>query len=177
MKIILYGESGVGKSSLAQNLSQIFHLQKISVGDIMRETAQNLGISIYEFDKLCSEDSKYDIEVDKKVSEIGNSQDNIILDGRLAWYFVKSGIKIKIICSYDEVLRRIAERENLDLDEVDKKTQTRQNYYKNRYAQLYPQIVYPPKDENFDIVIDTTNCSLDETTKELEEKIKQFLDK
>lgn len=177
MKIILYGESGVGKSSLAQNLSQIFNLEKISVGDIMRKTAQNLGVSIYEFDKLCLEDSKYDLEVDKKVSEIGNSQDNIILDGRLAWYFVTSGIKIKLICSYDEVLKRIAQREHISIEEVDKKTQTRQDYYKNRYAQLYPQIVYPPKDEHFDIVFDTSKCSLEEATKELEKKIKLILNK
>ncbi len=174
MKIILYGESGVGKSSIAQNLAEIFSLKKVSVGDIMREHANNLGITIYEFDKLCAENSQYDLEVDKKIADIGNSQENIILDGRLAWYFVTNGIKIKLTCSYDEVLKRIAERENLSLIEVDEKTQERQNYYKTRYAQLYPYIDYPPRDNHFDIVFDTTNYSLDEAIKELVKRIKEI---
>lgn len=174
MKIILYGESGVGKSSIAENLSSIFNLKKVSVGDIMRGTAKKLHLSIYEFDKLCAQNSQYDLEVDKKIADIGNSQDNIILDGRLAWYFVNSGIKIKLTCSYDEVVKRIADREKLSLKEVDEKTQQRQNYYKNRYAQLYPNISYPPKDNHFDIVFDTTNYTLDEATKELVKRIKEI---
>lgn len=171
MRIILYGESGVGKSTVAKDLARYFNLEKISAGDIMREQAENLGISIYEFDQLCKEDPYYDTFLDEKIEEIGKTKDNIILDGRLAWYFVRTGIKIKLTCSNEVILQRISERENISIEEADKKTKDRQEAYIQRYKELYPQINYPPKDEEFDIIHDTTNSTPEKTKKSIIDEI------
>ena len=174
MRIILYGESGVGKSTIAKDLADFFNLEKISAGQIMRQEAEKRNISIYEFELLCKNDPQFDTFLDEKIEEIGKTKDDFIVEGRLAWYFINKGIKIKLTCSQSTIIERIAERENISYNEAEEKTRQRQQNYVQRYAQLYPQITFPPKNEVFDIIHDTTNSTPEKTKTFLIEKIKEL---
>ena len=171
MKVTIFGLAGTGKSTISKIIAKDLNLSYNSTGNLMREKAQFLGMTIYEFDELCKNDLSYDVALDKSVEEFGKVNDNFIFESRLAWYFISDSVKIKLKCDEDVVFNRIAGRENISFDEAKMLTQKRANDVNERYSKIYPQIEFPPCDEKFDLVVDTTNLNVEEVI----EKIKSFL--
>lgn len=171
MKVTIFGLAGTGKSTVAKIIANDLNLSYNSTGNLMREKAQSLGMTIYEFDEMIKGDSSFDIALDKQVAEFGINEDNFIFESRLAWYFIYDSIKIKLNCDEDVVYRRISERESILVDEARRLTQKRANDVMARYSKIYPQIEFPPSDLEFDLVIDTTKLNVGEVVN----KIKDFL--
>jgi cytidylate kinase len=170
MKITIFGTAGTGTSTLAKNLSKQLNLTFFSTGNLMRKEAEMLGMTIYEFDELCKKNPKYDIALDKKVETIGKTQDNFVFDSRLAWYFIPDSIKIYCYLEDTIAYQRIAERENISIKEAQEKNEKRNRELIQRYKQIYPQLCYPPKKEDFDIVVDSK-----QTPEECVENVLQYL--
>ncbi len=167
MKITIFGFAGTGKSTIAKLVAKELNLTFKSSGEMFREEAAKLNLSIYEFDKFCKEDVNYDKALDLTVKKYGQENNNFIIDSRLAWYFIPDSIKICFKCFEDVTYQRVAERENISFDEAKQKTLDRNNLVKERYSQIYPHINYPPKDEIFDLIMDTTNLSIEEVFKKV----------
>lgn len=167
MKIILFGLAGTGTSSVGKMLANELNLEFKSTGNILREKAKELNLSLNDFEKLCENDSKYDLELDKMVERYSIENDNFIFESRLAWYFIKEGIKIKLISDEKVTYQRISRRESISYDEAKTQTIERQELVERRYSLIYPQIKFPPEDSNFDLVIDSTNLSVEENVKEI----------
>jgi cytidylate kinase len=171
MKITIFGLAGTGKTTTAKILAKELNLKFNSTGNLMREKAKELNLSIYEFDQLCKKDSKYDLELDKNVQTYGKDNDNFIFESRLAWYFISDSVKIKLQCDEEIAYERIAERENLTLEESRNLTEERKQIVSQRYNSLYPNLEYPPKNDIFDLIINTSETSIEEVV----EKIKLYL--
>lgn len=171
MKVTIFGLAGTGKSTVSKIIANDLNLSYKSTGNMMREKAQLLGMTIYEFDEMTKQDFSYDIALDKEVEEFGKVNDNFIFESRLAWHFIPDSIKIKLKCDDDVVFNRIAERENISVDEAKRLTKKRADDVSERYSKIYPYIEFPPADEKFDLVVDTTNLNVEETLK----KIKDYL--
>lgn len=173
MKITIFGLAGTGTSSVAKLLCEKLNYSFNSTGNIFREKAKEHKMSIYDFDEYVKNNLDFDRELDLEVKKFGKSNDNFVFESRLAWNFIPDSIKIKLNCDIETTFERIADREKIPFDEAKEKTLKRAKTLEERYALVYPNLSYPPKNEIFDIVIDNTNMSVEEEVEKIIEYLNQ----
>ena len=175
MKITIFGLAGTGTSTIGKLLAKKLNYKFKSSGNMIREIAKQRNQTIYEFEKEIISDSnfKFDIQLDNKIEEFGRNNKEFILESRLAWHFIPDSFKIKLTCDKEESYKRITKRENIPINKAKKKTIQRANGIIERYSKVYPHIQFPPQDEKFNIIIDTTKISPEEIVSKIMQKINQ----
>ncbi len=163
MKITIFGLAWSGTSTIWKKLSSYLNYTFMSSWNIMRKWASQKGFSIYEFeDKIIKKDPSFDLKLDKKTQKFWEENDNFVFESRLARYFIKDSFKIYLYCDENQRYERISSREWLTINQIEKKTKKREDELIKRYSEVYPNINFPPKKEEFDIFIDSTNINPDE---------------
>lgn len=169
MKITLGGRAGSGKSAVGKKLSEIFHLKHYSTGDFFRILGMEKGYTVEEFSKIRAEE--IDTLVDNWAEKIGKTEDNFIMDSRLAFHFIPDAIKIFMDVSYEEGARRIflkpraSEGKTTSAEELAKRNKERWETDRERYIKLYQVDVDDLK--NYDVYINSTGKEIDEVIAEL----------
>jgi len=177
MIITISGRIGSGKSTVAKALAKKLKLRHLSTGDVMRKIADQKGISPTELSHLAEKEVSIDSELDKKTAKIGKSEDDFVMDSRLAFHFIPKSIKIFLDVSLDVAAKRIfsqkraEEKENISLAKTKENVKEREiseiKRYKNLYGFDYTQ------HSNFDLVVDTSELDV----QKIVEKIIDFLKK
>ncbi len=157
-KVTIFGLAGTGTTTLGRLLAEQLGYQFVSTGNIFRQKASELGLSLYEFELLCNADSEYDKAIDQATEKLGKENDNFVLESRLGWYFVPDSFKVKIICSDQVRITRVATRDNLSFSEAEAKTLRREHDGELRYQEFYGINELAP-DTAFDLVIDSTHLT------------------
>jgi len=91
MRITINGIAGSGKSTVAKYLAKRFKLKYYGMGEIRREMAKKRGITLSELDKL-GEKKSFTDKLEDNFQKKLRKKDNIIVDGRLSWYFIPNSI-------------------------------------------------------------------------------------
>lgn len=175
-KITIGGLSGTGKGTVAKKLAEKLGFQSNSAGNFFRELAKEKGYdSLVDFLKNAYSptvnDFSVDIEVDERTKKFGAENDKFIIEGRLCAHMIPEAFKILLTCDEEERFRRVAERQNVDLDSAKKETLEREKLYTNFYKSFYKIENY--LDENhYDLVLDTTSVSPDEIIEKIINKLK-----
>lgn len=176
MIITISGKPGSGKSTVAKIISNKLRLKNYSIGDLRGRMALDRGITIDDLNKVGEEEEFTDREADEYQEKLGKQEDNFVIDGRLSYYFIPNSVRIFLNVDDDMGAQRIflTKRE-------DEKTEKNVEYLKERLAKRvesdhkrykkYYGIDFEAK-ENFDIIIDTTKISPEETA----EKIIKFIE-
>lgn len=179
MKITLGGASGTGTSTIAKKLAEKYTLKVYSGGGIQRMNAAKRGMTIEEYDVFIKAHPELDQEIEKTQMEIGKTEDNFVMESRLAWYAVPDSIKIKLDCDLDTRIARIVSggkdaarvaHEDEDFETTKAKTLKREATYNDRWFTLYG--VNWNEDSNFDLIVDTTTIGADEVF----DKVCQFIE-
>lgn len=63
--------------------------KELYVGGIFREIAAERGLSIEEFYAKLSEEPELEKAVDERQERLMRETDNVVVQGRIAWYFAK----------------------------------------------------------------------------------------
>lgn len=176
MIITISGKLGSGKSTVARMLSDELGYRCISAGAMMRDLAQKRGLTIVEFNQLCAKDKSIDLEMDEYIVQLGKTEENIIVDSRLAFFFIPHSFKIKLSISDKKAAERIfcdttrtTEKKYASLKELENDIVERRKLEVNRFNELYGVNI---EDEKlFDCVIDTGDL----TPHEIVELIKKSL--
>lgn len=180
MIITITGKPCSGKGTAAKEFCKIYGFEYLSTGDMNRQLAKSYGYNnVLDFQK-----SKYITEVDNiidgKLVEIGKTQlhKNIVIDSRLAWYFIPKSFKVFIDIDDDTAGRRLInsnrETEQVKtLDEAIKKLQDRWNTENTRYQGLYQ--VNNLNLENYDFVINSKNKTPEEIVEEIYKNYQIFI--
>nr|WP_321350017.1 AAA family ATPase [uncultured Methanoregula sp.] len=114
MRITVSGLPGSGTTSLSRYLAQRHGFEMISAGEVFRQLAREHNMELAEFGRLAEEDSSYDKMIDARQKEIAESQDNIIVEGRLSgWMVPGADLKIWLFASIDCRIQRIAFRDQV----------------------------------------------------------------
>lgn len=162
MKITIFGLIGTGTTTIGKALASQLEYDFMSSGPIMRNKALELNMTIEDFDKLCQENPKYDLDVDREVENYGKNSSNFVFESRLAWFFIPDSFKIMLKCDLEETCLRVAKRESIQVSEARERIEFRNKILEDRFNILYPQINYPPEENYFNLVIDTTDKDIDQ---------------
>lgn len=185
--ITIAGKLGSGKSSTAKLISENLGYKHFSTGDFMRKIAEDRGVSLLELSKLAEEDPSIDILLDERNKEIGQME-NVVLDSRLGFNFIPESFKVFFELDTDTASERILkdkqinpDRNNEDNGSFDtkeniiEKITERLESERKRYKDIY-NIENHTDHNNFDLVINTKDISMDEAAKKVIEEYKKWLE-
>ena len=140
-KITISGTPGSGKTTIAELLEKKLDLKYIYSGQIFRKLAKEHKMSLEEFGSYCEKNPKVDQKLDEKQVEILKTNDDIILEGRLAGWLAKnnniSAVKIFLDADINIRTKRIIKRENGDFEKRKKEIIKREKSEKTRYKNYY----------------------------------------
>src|ERR1035438_9108859 len=87
MIITIGGNLGAGKTTLAARLAKALDYEELYVGGIFRELAFEQGFSIEDFYARLKNNPQVEREADDRQATLMRERDNLIVQGRIAWYF------------------------------------------------------------------------------------------
>lgn len=176
MILTIAGSPGTGKTSVGKILADKLGYRFYSMGGLRGNMALEKGLTLDELNALGEQESSTDIPVDEYQKELGQKEDNFVIEGRLSWHFIPHSFKILLTCDPAEAARRIylARKHEADTredeplyaspEEAEKVLRLRVESDKRRYQKYYG-IDYQDQ-AHYDLVIDTTDSSEPEETAE-----------
>lgn len=162
MIITMSGKAGSGKGTITKLLADKLAYTHISIGNMKRELATTMGLTISEFNalwELPENREKFDLKYEEYQKNL-DVNDGIILDSRLGFYCQPKAFKVYLDVTDEEAARRIfGDKERVgdtynSLQAVQEATEKRNQDDIKRYKELY-NIDLSDK-SNFDLVVDTT---------------------
>ena len=171
-KISLAGDLGSGKSTVAQILKEKYAAEIISGGVIQRKLAEQMGLTIEQFNVFMESNPAYDKQLDDYLASYDGVDGNFIFDSRMSWYFVPSAVSFYLKTDAVEAAKRVflARRGNETFSseqEAYESLSGRRCSEAKRYKEYYGQDILDMN--NYDCVIDTTSLSPEEVVKKIEE--------
>lgn len=177
-KISLAGDLGSGKSTVGAVLSKKYNLEKISIGQIQRAMAIEMGMDTIAFNRYMELHPEYDNILDDKLREYEKKSGRFLFDSRMAWHFVPSAfsvyMSIDIKTSAERIINanRQDERYSSVEDAVNKITARRESE-KARYKSMYSVDITDMS--NYDLVVVVDGKSADEVADEISVAFEKWL--
>ena len=176
--IVMSGDIGSGKSSVATALKQMTGFDIIGTGTIQRAIAKRRGVTTLELNKISQTDRSIDDEIDSYVVETGKTEDNLILDSRLAWHFIPTAFKVFLsvdpVVGAERVFNASRNDENNPSLEVTLENNLkRQAIEDQRFHKLYN--VNFRKYGNYDLIIDTSFTSPESIARKIKDCFEAWL--
>ena len=145
--IVISGWPAVGKTTMASEIAREFKFKLYNGGDILKMLARDKGYSVSGNDWWDTEEAKkfmaerktdpcFDKQVDKKLVEIVKTEKAVITSYTLPW-LVEGPIKFWLKGSQLNRAKRMANRDNLSVEEAEKVIKTRDEQNKTIYRKLY----------------------------------------
>ncbi len=175
--ITIGGNIGAGKTVLAGRLSKALGYEELYIGGIFRELAAQQGLSIEKFYEALRDNPALEREIDARQNKLMMEKSNLIVQGRIAWYFAKMSPfpSINIFLSVDPRIgaeRKIKEGRypNNSMEEVLLLDHTREDHERVHYKDLYG-IEDHLNPNQYDIVIDTSRMTQMEVFENISKKL------
>ena len=185
--ITITGSLGSGKSSTSKKLAELLKYKHASTGDFMRSMAEKRGLTLNDLNKIGESDPSIDIEIDDYSREIGK-EENVVMDSRLGFHFIPKSFKVFLKLDPNIAANRILEDAKVNpnrhkesrqgfstIEDIVSSINTRLKSETKRYKELYKINNYMMP-ENFDLVIDTSEITLEQVSEQIITKYKVWLD-
>jgi cytidylate kinase len=161
VRITISGSPGSGTTTLGRSISEKYSYRYVSAGEVFRGLAKERNLDLAAFGKIAENDPAIDLEIDARQKEIGESSDDIILEGRLAgWMVENADLKILLYASPECRSIRIAAREGLTEEQAFEMTVEREASEAVRYMEYYEIDIldFSP----YDLILNSETFSADE---------------
>ncbi len=169
--IAISGDLGSGKSALSRVLSEQIGCQRIGIGDLQRQIAHELEMSTLELNRLAETDDSIDRRVDERLRELENHPGPLVIDSRLAWWFVPGTLKVHLVVRPETAARRIVDGSGRKREDYASAHQAisairqRAGSERARFKSQYGVDIHRLR--NYDMVIDTTDVSVERVASEV----------
>lgn len=170
--ISLTGDLAAGKSRVTDLLKEELGYSIYRNGERFRALAAEMGMSVTEFNKYVEDHPEIDRKLESEATKYAETNQDFIIDARMGWYSVPESFKV-----YLKVDRDVGAQRAFN-DEKRKKTENfatveeykidmikRANLEVERYYNLYG--VRKDDMNNFDLVVDTTNLTIEEVKQKI----------
>lgn len=177
MHVTLTGNLGSGKSTLSKILEAEYGYEIFSTGKVIRQIAEEQGVSVLEMNKLMEKDHKYDHMIDDTTARISREQKDkkILFDSRLAWNFVEESFKVFLSVSLTVAASRVladasrgAVETYASVEECMASLKDRAATEDRRYKDIYGIEYF--NYANYNLVLDSSDCAPDVLAKILAEE-------
>lgn len=168
--ITIAGRPGSGKSITSKKLARELGFEHFSSGDLFRKLGEEQGLDVLHTNLNAEQNKSIDLAVDAKLREIGETQDNLVIDSRTAWHWMPQSFKVFLNLDLDVAAQRIIA--NMDEERMKSENvpgdnhayalqlQERLDSETRRYKSLYE--IDPYDTANYDLVVDTDKNSIDD---------------
>ncbi len=173
MRITISGPIGSGKTTVGKLLSSYLGIKFLSGGQIFRESARKMGLSLEDFGRLAESDPTLDKRQDKLQLDLLRKNEDVVFESRLAgWLAGTNGLKaIKIFIDAPLEVRaeRVCRRESIRDDSGIEKMKARDESDRFRYSKYYgvDYSTWP----GYDLRVDTSILTAEEVAKKILEFI------
>lgn len=178
--ISLGGELASGKGTTSRVLMKRLNYGIYRNGDYFRELAKKMNMDVTTFNIYVENHPEIDRQIENSAAEYAKTHDNFIIDARLGWYAVPESFKVYLKVDLDVAARRAffdeARKDSEKFNTLEEQKADIQKRYKlenERYWQLYQ--VRKEDESNYDLVIDTTELTGEETADIIEKEYKKWL--
>jgi cytidylate kinase len=165
MILTISGLHGTGKSTIGKLIAEKLGIQYYSTGQVFREIAQEMKMTLEEFTEHVEKNPEIDIKLDNKIIELAH-KGNLIIDSQLSGHILKSiaHFKILLICPLEIRVKRMAKRDNTTYEQKLEETILRENSELERYKNLYNIDLSNDKEfeKIYDLIINTEKLTIDE---------------
>lgn len=160
--VSIAGHVGSGKSATARIVAETLGWTHLSTGEMFREIAGRLGMTVLELNRHAETDDSIDEEIDGYLRGLAGVAKDVVIDSRMAWHFVPESLKVYLVVDPIEGAQRVlrADRDDEDyatLEEAAAANIARMAAEAERYHELYG--VRRDDWRNYDIIIDTTDVA------------------
>jgi len=181
--ITIAGKPGSGKSTTSKGLAHTLSYQHFSSGDFFRAIGKERGIDVFQANIVAEAESEMDHLVDEKLRHLGETEDNMVIDSRMAWHWMPYSFRVyldlDLLVAAERILRSLDDARMEVEDIPDNPTayaarlQDRLDSETKRYRALYDVNPYNPG--NYDLVIDTAVNGLEAVQHLIAEKYNDWL--
>ena len=171
--ITISGPHGAGKSTYAKAIANALNIRYISSGQFFRTLAEQSGLDLSAFSKLCEKNKTIDEKIDQMSIEEAK-KGNAILEGQLVSWMAKnySDLNIYVTASNETRIKRISMRDGLDFKKADKLTLIRSKSEYNRFKRLYKIDINNM--DIYDLILNTDHLSKEKSIAILIAACKEF---
>jgi cytidylate kinase len=165
MIISITGDLGSGKSTVSNILKERLNCDYIYTGRIQREIADKYRMSTLELNKYSETHPEIDEEIDATFKRLDDA-DNLIVDSRLAWFFIPKSFKVYLKTDVAVAAGRISKdrlrksETYVTDEEAVRDIIARKESENRRYLELYGADCSDMT--NFDMVIDCSHIKPEE---------------
>ena len=160
--ITITGDLGSGKSTVSKLLQERLNYDYIYTGKIQRQIADRYNMTTLELNKYAETHPEIDEEIDSTFKSLNNSS-NLIVDSRMAWFFIHQSFKVYLQTDLMVAISRIsADRRRINesyssKEEAAGQIAARKESENKRYMELYGA---DSSDlSQFNLVVDTSYIS------------------
>jgi len=176
MIISISGALGSGKSTIGKKLAEALNWPNYYMGGLRRLAAKKRGLTLAEYNKLGETDPETDMEVDRYQTELGQKEDNFVIEGRTSWHFIPNSLKIYLDVNPEIGAKRIfndlktnsnrnEDRQLNSWEDTLKSNEERLKSDRLRYQKYFGIDVYDQS--HYDFCLDTSNLSINEVFEEI----------
>ena len=178
--ITIAGDLASGKSRVTDKLKNDLNFEIYRNGEYVRKLAKEKGLDITSFNAYLKEHPEIDEQIEKSASLYADTHDNLIVDARLGWYSIPESFKVYLKVDIDIAAKRAfndekrKETERFDTIEEQKQDIIKRFKMENeRFFKLYG--IHKEDMSNYDLVVDTSNNTIEETAELIETEFKKWL--
>lgn len=178
--ITITGDLASGKSTVCDILCERLNYTKYSNGIYFRKLAKKYNMDVTSFGKYVQVHPDIDREIENNTKEYVKDHENLIIDARLGFYSVPESFKIYLKVDLEvSAFRALNDEKRKDtenfntLEEQKEDIKLRYELENKRYKKIYN--VDRTNMDNYDLVIDTTDKTIEEVVNTILEEYEKWI--
>jgi predicted cytidylate kinase len=176
MIITISGQAGAGKTTVGRLLAKNLGYNYYDIGTLRKIAAKKRGMTIEDYNIYGMTHPETDKDADAETIRLSNTEDDFVIQGRLAYYFIPKSLKVYLSIDSDIAAYRLS----LDTDNPERISKSKQASVDTirrlcmqrdagdilRYQKIYGIKDFTDK-KNYDIIIDTTDITPEQVVEKI----------
>jgi cytidylate kinase len=177
-KITITGDLGSGKSAVSKLLQSALGFEIYSTGKVQREIAARLGMTTLELNQYAETHPEIDEEIDNAFKQLNSRPEGLIVDSRLAWFFMPASFKVFLTVPVEVAAQRIMSDPTRKSEQYDNPIQAieellaRKRSENERFLKIYGADC--TNLANFNLTVDTSGIAPSEVSERISNSFRQW---